>query len=91
MLNSAYVDKDKLLAISTPAMANTVEYAKLTSPVSFQDKKIPFAHTVEHVGILRSEYSNLPNIVNRIKAHQNALGGILHAGLAKKPSGKSCC
>ena len=63
MLNSAYVDKDKLLAISTPAMANTV---------SFQDKKIPFAYTAEHVGILRSETSNLPNIMNRIKANQNA-------------------
>ena len=81
------IDKTKLVAISTPAMTSTVEYAKLTSPLSFQDKKIPFSHTAEHVGILRNEAGNLPNIMNRIKAHQKALGGVLHAGLARNHRG----
>ena len=77
------VDKTKLLAISSPPMALTVEYAKLTSPVNIHGNKIPFSTTVEHVGVTKNEASNLPHIMGRVKAHQKALGSVLHTGLAR--------
>ena len=81
------IEKTKLLAVATPAMAPLVEYMKLTSPLNIEGEKINFVDTTEHVGILRSESSNLPNIMNRIKAHKNALGSVLHTGLARNHRG----
>ena len=81
------VEKTKLIAISNPSMAPTIEYSKLTSPVQINGTKIPFSSTVEHVGILRNESSNLPHIMSRIKAHQKALGAVLHAGAARHHRG----
>ena len=81
------IEKTKLLTLATPAMASSVEYFKLTSPVNIQGTSIPFVTTAEHVGILRSETGNLPNIMSRIKAHQKALGAVLHAGLARNHRG----
>ena len=83
------VEKTKLLAIFTPNMTNLVEYLKMTSPVSIAGTKIEFSETVEHVGILRNSYGNLPNIINRILSHKKALGAVLHA--CSPPQGKFCC
>ena len=68
-------------------MALTVEYAKLTSPVNIHCSKIPFSTTVEHVGVTKNEASNLPHIMGRVKAHQKALGSVLHTGLARHHRG----
>ena len=81
------VEKTKLLTISTQCMATSVEYSKLTSPVNINGTKLPFSSTVEHVGILRHETSNLPHIMSRIKAHQKALGSVLHTGAARHHRG----
>ena len=81
------VDKTKLIAVSTPSMALSVDYAKLTSPVNINGVEIPFTSTAEHVGILRNEHSNLPHLMGRIKAHQNALNAVLHTGAARHHRG----
>ena len=47
-------------------------------------RNIPFSECAEHVGIIRSVDGNLPNIVNRIKAHRKALGAVLFTGLAQR-------
>ena len=77
------IEKTKLIAISTPAMALTVNIMKTTSPLRINGTRIPFVDTAEHLGILRNKSSNLPNILKRISAHKNALGAVLHAGLAR--------
>ena len=81
------VEKTKLLAVSTQCMATSVEYSKLTSPVHINGTKLPFSTTVEHVGIVRHESSNLAHIMSRIKAHQKALGSVLHTGSARHHRG----
>ena len=64
-----------------------LDYSKLTSPVNIRGKKVPFASSVEHVGIIRSQEGNLPEIMDRIKSHQGALGAVLHAGGARSHRG----
>ena len=81
------IEKTKLLVVATPSMAPLVEYMKLTSPVNIRGEKIDFVDTAEHVGIIRSESSNLPNLIHRIRAHKNALGAVLYAGLAQNHRG----
>ena len=63
-------------------MATSVEYFKLTSPVKINRTAIPFSETVEHVGILRNESSNLVHVMSRLRAHQRALCSVLHVGAA---------
>ena len=76
------IEKTKLVAFSNPSMATSVEYFKLTSPVNINRTTIPFAETVEHVGILRNETSNLVHVMSRLRAHQRALHSVLHVGAA---------
>ena len=52
------------------------------SPIALYDQKINFTEEAEHVGIIRSSSGNLPNILERISAHNNALHAVLPAGLA---------
>ena len=80
-------EKTKLQVIYTPTMANFVEYSKLISPVNIEGKYIPFVDSAEHVGILRNSFGNLPNILNRIKAHRSAMGAVLHSGIARNHRG----
>ena len=81
------IEKTKLQAIHTPGMSHEVQWMKITSPVNIDGKLLPFSETVEHVGILRNSFSNLPNIMNRVKVHDRAMGSVLHAGLARNHSG----
>ena len=81
------IEKTKLQVIHTPAMANYVEYSKLISPVNIGGKYIPFVDSAEHVGIWRNSFGNLPNILNRMKAHRSALGAVLHCGIARNHRG----
>ena len=48
---------------------------------------LPFSNTVEHVGIIRSESGNLPEIMSRLRSHQKALGAVLHEGGAHNHRG----
>ena len=77
------IEKTKLQAFSTPSMAHNIAYLKLTSPVNINGVKIEFVDNAEHVGIIRNVNSNLPNIMNRLKAHKKALGAALHTGMAR--------
>ena len=43
--------------------------------------------TAEHVGITRSTTGNLPHILGRFTSHKQALGKVLHAGLARHHHG----
>ena len=76
-------DKTKLLVFSRKETDYT-KYAKLLSPVHIGETTIPFIHTAEHVGVLRSVTDNLPHIYQRISYHKKALGQILTMGMARK-------
>ena len=54
------IEKTKLIVISTPAMALTVNIMKTTSPLNINGTRIPFVDTAEHLGIIRNKSSNLP-------------------------------
>ena len=54
------------------------------NPIIINGKQIYFSEAAEHVGILRSEDGNLPNLLNRITAHRKALGATLFTGLAQR-------
>jgi hypothetical protein len=46
-----------------------------------------FTDSAEHVGLVRSTSGNLPTLLARITAHKNALGAVLHTGMARAHSG----
>ena len=76
-------EKTKLLAFSNVNDKIFLNYVKLISPISLNNERIEFSDEAEHVGILRSTSGgNLPNIVERISAHNKALSSVLPAGLA---------
>ena len=82
------IEKTKLQVFSKVNMSASVEISKLTSPINIEGKTIPFVDTTNHVGILRdSSASNLPNILDRFKAHRKALNGVLHSGIARNHRG----
>ena len=76
-------DKTKLVAMSTKEAKDLADYAKIVNPINIDDSPVEFADSAEHVGIIRSESGNLPNLFNRILAHKRALGATLTAGLAQ--------
>ena len=76
-------DKTKLLVFSKNAESAEVEYAKLISPISLNGTEIIFSDQAEHLGILRSvSAGNMPNIMERMSAHNKKLFSILPAGLS---------
>ena len=52
-----------------------------------KSSKIEFASKAEHVGVIRSEDGNLPNLLNSISSHKKALGSVISAGLARGHAG----
>ena len=76
-------DKTKLQVYFTKDMKVSVEYAQKTNPIYMDGEKIDFVNTAEHVGMLRSSSGNTLTIFARITAHKNALGGVLHTGMAR--------
>ena len=73
-------DKTRLLRISNTSLDNL----EIFNLININGKPIHFSEEAKHVGIIRSSKGNLPNILNRIAAHQKALGGIMSFGIAKK-------
>ena len=77
-------DKTKLLAIPSKGSEDFLFVSKLLNPIKIDGIPIEFSTTAEHVGIIRSEDGNLPQILQRIKSHKRALGSTLAAGLASQ-------
>ena len=76
-------DKTKLLVFSNNPEGAQVAYAKLISPISLNGQKIDFSDQEEHLGILRSvSAGNMPNIMERVSAHNKKLFSVLPAGLS---------
>ena len=75
--------KTKLQVFFTPKMRAEVRYAMVTNPINLNGRDINFSETAEHVGIVRSSCGNTTTIFTRITAHKNALGAVLHTGMAR--------
>ena len=73
-------EKTKLVRLSRVADTEM----EMMNPIVINGRNIPFSECAEHVGIIRSVDCNLPNIMNRIKAHRKALGAVLFTGLAQR-------
>lgn len=64
-------------------MQTVVNFAMETNPLQIDGKKINFVSTAEHVGLLRSSAGNHLTLMDRITAHNRALGAVLHTGMAR--------
>ena len=71
--------KTKLLRVSNVDKVDMETF----NPIEIDGKEIQFSSVAEHVGILRSSYGNLPNLMNRISCHKKSLGATLSVGLAR--------
>ena len=80
-------EKTKLQVFSTKGMSHKVEYLKSNSEININGTKIKYVQETEHVGITRSTTGNLPHILGRVIAHKQALGAVLHSGLARAHRG----
>ena len=76
-------EKTKLQAFCTKKLSLLTQYQKDTSSLKIGGKTLLFADSTEHVGVIRSVTGNLPNILARFTAHNNALGAVLHTGMAR--------
>ena len=76
-------EKTKLQVYQTKNMNFQVDYVKNTVPVKVNEETIHFTEAAEHVGMVRSVSGNLPTILARFTAHKNALGAVLHTGMAR--------
>ena len=76
-------DKTKLQMFLPRSFAPFSEYFSARSFLTIDNQKIPFSDNAEHVGVIRSTSGNLPNLLNRVKCHKQALGSVMSAGLAK--------
>ena len=75
--------KTKLQVFYTKDMQTIVDYAVQTNPIHINGKKIDFVTSAEHVGMLRASSGNHLTILTRFTAHNKALGGVLHTGMAR--------
>ena len=64
-------------------MSVATAYEKASSQIAINGELIDFYVSAEHVGMLRSTAGNTPTILARITAHKQALGGVLHTGMAR--------
>ena len=64
-----------------------VDYQTKFHPITLNNMKVPLSQEAEHVGILRSPDGNLPNIMERISAHNKAVNAVLPVGLAQRRHG----
>ena len=71
--------KTKLIQIHPAKACKFVPY----NPISIDNKSIEFVSEAEHVGVLRSESGNLPNILQRLSGFKKALGPLVACGLAR--------
>ena len=76
-------EKTKLQVIYNKDMSQEIDYIKSTNPILINGEVIKFVDTTEHVGMTRSTTGNLPTILDRVISHRKALGGVLHAGMAR--------
>ena len=76
-------DKTKLIAFSNKTCDPLAKYGVLTSGISLHDEPVTFSEEAEHLGILRTcQPGNMPNVLDRLSAHNKKLFSILPAGLA---------
>ena len=80
-------DKTKLQVYNKSDLGDLADYVKQVNPIKVGGDKINFTDTAEHVGVLRSTAGNLPSILARVAAHKNALGAVLHTGMARSHRG----
>ena len=76
-------NKTKLQVVSPPSFSSAVP----SSTVTIEGTPIKFDEEAEHLGVIRSIHGNSPNLLNRFSKHKKALGGVLHAGLARHHRG----
>ena len=76
-------EKTKLQAFATKDMNFAVDYAKHINPIKVNNEKIEFVESAEHVGMLRSTSGNHQTILERFKAHRQAIASVLHVGVAR--------
>ena len=75
-------EKTKLLCFSNSYNFSAI-HAKIIAPIELNNAKIKFSEEAVHVGVLRSSSGgNLPNLIDRISAHNKQLKAVLPAGLA---------
>ena len=79
--------KTKLLPVYLPRHEHLVEYSKLVNTVTVDETIVKFVSEAEHVGVLRSSTGNMPNVLQRIACHKQALGGVCSAGIARAHRG----
>ena len=64
-------------------MQMQTKYAKMTNPITLNGKVLKFDQCADHVGMVRCVTGNNVPIFARFKAHEKALGAVLHAGMAR--------
>ena len=77
-------DKTKLQVFLPKDLYFLIDYFTSSSPLEISSQRITFSPSAEHVGVIRSPSGNLPNLLNRFRCHNRALGAILSSGLARK-------
>ena len=78
------LEKTKLLVWSPSSQKSKTNLLKLQCPLTFDSHMIRYVESAEHVGVRRSTTGgNMSNIVERIAAHNRAIGSLLHTGLAR--------
>ena len=75
--------KTKLLPVYLPRHEYLVDYSKLVNSETIDETVVKFVSEAEHVGALRSSTGNMPNVLQRISCHKQALGGFSSAGIAR--------
>ena len=75
-------DKTKLLKVS-----RGTEHFVPYNPIRIGGENIKFSDEAEHVGIIRSSFGNLPNILSRFTAHRKSLAANLFTGSARRHRG----
>ena len=71
--------KTKLVQILPPGYHKFIPY----NPISIEGTTVNFLTEAEHVGVIRSEEGNMPNILDRLTSFKKALGSVSSCGLAR--------
>ena len=75
--------KTKLLAYFPNKQSHLVDHAMNCHQITINDTPVSQVTECEHVGVIRSTAGNLPNVLNRIAMHKNALHALLPTGIAR--------
>ena len=76
-------DKTKLIMLKRHWDQNILAF----NPIRVNGKQISLSDRAEHVGIIRSEQGNIPNLMNRLSSHKKSLAANLFTGTAKSHRG----